>query len=290
MPCTNTRRTVDDRNNCILHNTVLSSTLELTAYLRRLAQCELIQFISLERLIKRIEQGAVINVYCGYELSGDAHLGTFLTYALLLQLSRFPACRVYGLLADYHTSLNDKPCSGQLETVFHTLAQRRGSPVILLKNHDDGRGYIHQSRFHRLVESVGKRITIGHIKKASRFFKRDAWTTMRMAQANYVLYQVTDMEYLSIDLAIGGTDQRKIHMLHHDRVRKASYLHMPLLETAPGVKMSKSLPETVINIMDPALNERLSGLYDLEVFKSLIWVISGMTMERYLQLLLSKPD
>lgn len=66
----------------------------------------------------------------------------------------------------------------------------------------------------------------------------------------YVLYHVTDIEYLDVDLAIGGIDQRKIHMLHNDTIRKNAYLHTPLLQSNAGVKMSKSIPGSVLTLQD----------------------------------------
>ena len=58
--------------------------------------------------------------------------------------------------------------------------------------------------------------------------------------------QAVDIAYLDIDVAVGGIDQRKIHMLSRENIPKLGFkapicIHMPLLIGLDGEKMSSSL-------------------------------------------------
>jgi tyrosyl-tRNA synthetase len=92
----------------------------------------------------------------------------------------------------------------------------------------------------------------------------------------YPAMQVSDIFYLQLDVAYGGTDQRHAHMLARDVAKKIGRtapvaIHTPLLTSllADGrmnpieAKMSKSKPETMISIHDPPdlVKKKLSKAY-----------------------------
>jgi tyrosyl-tRNA synthetase len=67
----------------------------------------------------------------------------------------------------------------------------------------------------------------------------------KVSQTIYPLMQAMDISYLNIDIAIGGIDQRKIHMLARDNLPKLGFtapvcIHTPLLIGLDGEKMSSS--------------------------------------------------
>jgi tyrosyl-tRNA synthetase len=88
----------------------------------------------------------------------------------------------------------------------------------------------------------------------------------------YPLMQVTDINYLGVDVALGGMDQRRAHMLQRDTAEKLGWrkviaVHTPLIPSLQGAgrmdlgsatreeilvetKMSKSKPESAIFIVD----------------------------------------
>jgi len=81
--------------------------------------------------------------------------------------------------------------------------------------------------------------------------------------------QALDIEYLDVDLAVGGIEQRKIHMLAREALPKLDYdkptcLHHPLVVSLTGGdKMSSSKPETMfpLHASEDTIKERISGAY-----------------------------
>ena len=68
--------------------------------------------------------------------------------------------------------------------------------------------------------------------------------------------QVADIKYLKADIALGGLEQRKVHMIGKDVAHILNYkfvaLHTPLITSlkGPDQKMSKSIPGSGISITD----------------------------------------
>ena len=68
--------------------------------------------------------------------------------------------------------------------------------------------------------------------------------------------QVADIKHLKVDVAEGGLEQRKVHMIAKDMKKITGYdfiaVHTPLITSlkGPGEKMSKSLPGSGISVTD----------------------------------------
>lgn len=68
--------------------------------------------------------------------------------------------------------------------------------------------------------------------------------------------QIVDIKHLEVDVALGGLEQRKVHMIGKDMSKILAHdfipLHTPLITSinGPGEKMSKSLPGSGISITD----------------------------------------
>jgi tyrosyl-tRNA synthetase len=81
-------------------------------------------------------------------------------------------------------------------------------------------------------------------------------THATISQTWYPLMQVIDIKYLGVDVAEGGLEQRKIHMLGRDSVEITKHafvaVHTPLIASlkGPGEKMSKSIPDSGISVTD----------------------------------------
>jgi tyrosyl-tRNA synthetase len=95
-------------------------------------------------------------------------------------------------------------------------------------------------------------------------------TGLRLTQLEYPLLQSLDIEYLDVDLAIGGTDQRKIHMLAREELPELGYdaptaMHYPLLMSLKGGgrKMSSSNPGTMFSLHadEETIAERIEQAY-----------------------------
>jgi tyrosyl-tRNA synthetase len=68
--------------------------------------------------------------------------------------------------------------------------------------------------------------------------------------------QITDIKHLKLDAALGGMEQRKVHMMGKDMAKILNHefiaIHTPLITSlkGPGEKMSKSIPGSGIAITD----------------------------------------
>ena len=77
-----------------------------------------------------------------------------------------------------------------------------------------------------------------------------------ISQLWYPLMQVADIKELKVDVAVGGIEQRKVHMIGKDMSSVLDYdftsLHTPLITSlkGPGQKMSKSIPNSGISVTD----------------------------------------
>ena len=69
--------------------------------------------------------------------------------------------------------------------------------------------------------------------------------TPTVSQMIYPLMQMVDIALLKVDAAVGGIDQRKIHMLAREHLAAVGYpppvcIHTPILNGLDGKKMSSS--------------------------------------------------
>jgi tyrosyl-tRNA synthetase len=77
-----------------------------------------------------------------------------------------------------------------------------------------------------------------------------------ISQLWYPLMQVADIKYLDADVAQGGLEQRKVHMIGKDMMKILQHpfvaVHTPLITSlkGPGQKMSKSIPGSGISVTD----------------------------------------
>jgi tyrosyl-tRNA synthetase len=68
--------------------------------------------------------------------------------------------------------------------------------------------------------------------------------------------QIADIKHLRLDVALGGIEQRKIHMMGREFEKTLNHrfiaIHTPLITSlkGPGQKMSKSIPGSGISITD----------------------------------------
>ena len=93
-----------------------------------------------------------------------------------------------------------------------------------------------------------------------------------VSQLWYPLMQIADIKYLGADVAQGGLEQRKIHMMGREmsKILKHNFVcvHTPLITSlkGPGQKMSKSLPGSGISVTDSydEIKKTINGAYCLE--------------------------
>ncbi|MFN3527806.1 MAG: tyrosine--tRNA ligase, partial [Candidatus Altarchaeaceae archaeon] len=192
------------------------------------------------------------NVYCGYETSGPFHLGTMTTALNLLKFLNF-GFKVKILFADVHTKLNrkgdDKFIDEMIEywkRCFIALGLKDAEFVI-------GSEFQFERNYIEDVLELALETTVNRGIRSMQEVGRDI-ENARISQIIYPLMQIVDIKYLKVDVAYGGLEQRKIHMLAREILPKIYknivFCHSPLIVSllGKGSKMSSSKPETMIKI------------------------------------------
>lgn len=193
-------------------------------------------------------------VYCGYECSGEIHLGHLVTIIKLLDLQK-AGIKVKVLLADWHTWLNQK---GDWNFVNKQLKQwQAGMKSVGLKA-EFIRGTSYQKKVDYIEDilKLALKTTINRGVRAMQQVARDI-ENAKISQVIYPLMQIEDVKSLGVNFVVAGTDQRKIYMLGVDEgkeidLQDAVYLYTPLIPglKGPGTKMSSSIPNSFISIRD----------------------------------------
>jgi tyrosyl-tRNA synthetase len=206
--------------------------------------------------------------YVGYEPSGALHLGHLLTANKLIDLQEL-GMEVVVLLADVHAYLNGK---GTFEDL-HETAEAMKAQFLAYGLDPDQTEFVYGSDFQLeedYVLDVHELSVATSLNRAQRAMAEiQSGDTASVAHVVYPIMQALDVEYLDLDLAVGGIDQRKVHMLHREGMEEVGYevrpaLHTPIiadLETGVG-KMSAS--EGVdITMEDDAddLEEKVNAAY-----------------------------
>jgi len=191
--------------------------------------------------------------YCGYEVSGPVHIGTLVAINKQIDFQE-AGLKVKVLLADLHTYLNRKGDENFIEEMieywrnsFIALGLKRAEFVTGTEFQFD-REYIHD------VLSLGLNSTLNRALRSMQEIARDL-EHARVSQVMYPLMQIADIKALDVDIAHGGMEQRKIHMLARELLPDIGYekpvcIHTPLLCSlqGPETKMSSSKPETMIKV------------------------------------------
>jgi tyrosyl-tRNA synthetase len=203
-----------------------------------------LEVITPEELREKLEKKNM-TAYIGYEPSGKIHLGHAITVKKMIDLQE-AGFKIKILLADLHAYLNGKGSLEEIEKVsqynircFRALGLSEDTEFV--------RGSDFQTRedYTLMVYQLALSTTLTRARRSMAQITRDA-EDHQVAEVIYPLMQVVDMLFLEVDLAVGGMEQRKIHMLARDNLPKLGYptpvcIHTPLLHGTDGSeKMSSS--------------------------------------------------
>ena len=191
--------------------------------------------------------------YCGYEPSGQIHLGHLVTITNLMDLQK-AGFHIKVLFADWHTWLNRK---GDWNFIHkQSKIWQEGFKAAGLKAE-----FILGSKFQRNMNYIDDVLTLSlntTMNRALRSMQEVArdFENAKVSQVIYPLMQITDIKYLKVDLVQAGIEQRKIHALGIELFNLINYktpvfVHTPLISSLKGPgKMSSSDPESMISIND----------------------------------------
>ena len=205
-------------------------------------------------------------VYCGYEPSGPMHLGHFVTITKLNDLQE-AGFKVKVLLADVHAMLNRKGDKKEIEKEVDrwkkTLKAIGLKAEVVL-----GSDFQFKQDYQMDVMALAQGSTIQRGLRSMQEIARDV-ENATISQLWYPLMQVADIKHLKVDVALGGMEQRKVHMIGKDMKNVINYdfiaLHTPLLTSlkGPGEKMSKSIPGSGIAVTDSKeeIDKSIKGAY-----------------------------
>ncbi|HON80696.1 MAG TPA: tyrosine--tRNA ligase [Methanoregulaceae archaeon] len=182
-------------------------------------------------------------VYAGYEPSGEIHLGHLVTINKLIDLKE-AGFEVVVLLADLHAFLNRK---GTMEQVRELAGyNRRCFEGLGLRDVEYVLGSDLQLApdYQLKVLQLSQQITLNRARRSMDEVGRNM-EAPTVSQMIYPIMQMVDIALLNVDAAVGGIDQRKIHMLAREHLAAVGYpspvcIHTPILNGLDGKKMSSS--------------------------------------------------
>jgi len=204
-----------------------------------------VEVVTEEELKQLLESKDKLRAYVGYEPSGEIHLGHMMTVNKLIDLQN-AGFEVTVLLADIHAYLNEK---GSFEEI-KKIAEYNKRAFIALGLDESKASFVLGSDFqldkdyvldiHRMARIT----TVNRARRSMDEVSRRKEEPM-VSQMIYPLMQALDIAHLRVDLAVGGIDQRKIHMLARENLPRLGYqspvcLHTPILVGLDGEKMSSS--------------------------------------------------
>ncbi|NHW23008.1 MAG: tyrosine--tRNA ligase [Archaeoglobales archaeon] len=203
------------------------------------------EVVTTEELRALLEEKDKPRAYVGYEPSGEIHLGHLITVNKLKDLQSI-GFEVIVLLADIHAYLNEK---GTFEEI-RKLAERNMKTFIAFGLNEKNAQFVLGSSYQLNREYMLDVLKLARITTLNRARRSMDEVSRRkedpmVSQMIYPLMQSLDIAYLKIDVAVGGIDQRKIHMLARENLPALGYkapicIHTPIISGLDGEKMSKS--------------------------------------------------
>lgn len=203
------------------------------------------EVVTIDELKKLLDEKPYPTIYVGYEPSGNIHLGHMITVNKLIDCQK-AGFEVIVLLADLHAYLNRKGTMEEVEKIaeynkrcFKALGLSEENTRFIL-----GSSYQLSSEYEMSVLRMACETTVNRARRSMDEVSRDA-EDPHVSQMIYPLMQAMDIAFLGVDVAMGGMDQRKIHMLAREELPMLGFkspvcMHTPLLLGLDGTKMSSS--------------------------------------------------
>lgn len=224
------------------------------------------EIVTEEELIELLEKKKKPVIYCGYEPSGPMHLGHFVTITKLMDFEK-AGFDVIVLLADIHAFLNRKGSEDDIKREVDNW--RKTVKAIGMKARVVlGSDFQFKPEYQMDVMKLAQSSTINRGLRSMQEIARDI-EHATISQLWYPLMQVADIKHLKADVAEGGLEQRKVHMIGKDMKDILGHdfvaVHTSLITSlkGPGEKMSKSIPGSGISVTDSydEIKKTIHGAY-----------------------------
>ncbi|AMD30121.1 tyrosine--tRNA ligase [Acidilobus sp. 7A] len=234
----------------------------------------LVEVITYDELREKVNSGVKLKGYIGYEPSGLAHIGHLIWMFKVKDLVE-AGVEFNVLEATWHAMINDK-LGGNVELIrraavlFREIMRSLGVPVERV-NFVDAESMASDKDYWALVLKVMKMTSLARMKRALTIMGRTVdEAELDSSKLVYPAMQVSDIIYMDLDIALGGLDQRKAHVLQREVAerlgkKKVIAIHTPILtgleggkrmdnaesdEQAAAFKMSKSKASSAIFLND----------------------------------------
>ena len=208
-----------------------------------------------------------LKAYVGIEPSGFLHIGQGFLISNKVKDLVEAGFEVTILLADWHAYINDK-WGGDIESIRASGAYLEDAFTAMgcdgpKVKYIFAKDVIGNPQYWEKVLRISKSCSVNRIKRALTIMGRqESEADTDASKLIYPAMQAADIFEFNVDLAYGGMDQRKAHMLARDAAEKLGWpkfvaLHSPLMAGLKGgskmdvtTKMSKSDPDSAIFLHD----------------------------------------
>ncbi len=222
--------------------------------------------------------------YIGFEPSGSLTIAHLITARKMIDLIE-AGCDLTVFLADWHAMINDK-LGGDLERI--RASGRYMEAAFTALGIDPARArfrfaseLVARPGYWERVVRVAKSTTLARTKRAMSIMGRqEEEASLDTSKLFYPAMQAADIFELPVELAYGGMDQRRAHVLAREVAHQRGWpvpcaIHTPLLSSLKGGgrmdptegaierKMSKSDPSSSVPIpcTPELLAERIHGAF-----------------------------
>ena len=226
-----------------------------------------VEVVTPDELRSLFERTEHPRAYIGFEPSGTLTVAHLITARKILDLAD-AGCDVTVLLADWHAWINDK-LGGDLARIqtagraMQAAFEALGADPARVR-YRWAREMVGSSDYWSRVVRVAKATSLARTRRAMSIMGRgEEETNLDTSKLFYPSMQAADIFELPVDLAYGGLDQRRAHVLarevaHHYGWPVPCAIHTPLLSSLKGGarmdpveglvegKMSKSDPASAI--------------------------------------------
>ena len=226
------------------------------------------EVISLDELKKLLQEDRQFKTYIGFEPSGLVHLGWKITADKINDLIN-AGFEMTIFLADWHAYINDKyggnienirTCGEYMKDCFIALGVDMSKAKFVYAS-----DLVDKSQYWEKVLRIAKNSSLARVRRSMTIMgRKEDEADADSSKFIYPSMQAADIFELDVDIAYGGLDQRKAHMLARDVAEKLGWrkpiaLHTPLLMSLTAsdrmdmtdAKMSKSDPDSCLYIHDP---------------------------------------
>ncbi|MHB8568378.1 MAG: tyrosine--tRNA ligase [Nitrososphaerales archaeon] len=243
-----------------------------------------VEILTEQRLEKVLEEIPRPVAYIGLEPSNSLHIGNLSSSIPVMKLAKH-GFRSIVLLADLHALANDK---GEMKAIrdfakvdremYERIASKMGIGGKL--EYKLGTEFENQEYFVQLLR-LSKLVNFTEAEKSMDEISKSSVTRMT-SSIIYPLMQALDIGVLGVNVAVGAIDQRKVHVLAIENLRKLGYrtpvaIHAPIMLGTDGKKkMSKSLGNAIsLDETPESLEARIRKTYcapgDIDVNPILSW-------------------